>query len=194
MEAEVEFTRAAPGEALAVPISELQVFWFGWGRDIYCENSHLKRATKKPGWRFPLLCTSGLFLPCCTSSCWEDAQPSTGSTRAKFQGKQRVWHAGVRREHHVTQAAVSTAQVQRCSPCTALHSRLSPGRIHRWDQQGPRGLSTTCQPSSPPPHSLPSSSLLRIRADAEVQQRSGKNIFLVTAKPVLALTHQQQKK
>lgn len=148
MEAEVEFTRAAPGEALTVPISELQVFWFGWGRDIYCENSHLKRATKKPGWRFPLLCTSGLFLPCCTSSCWEDAQPSTGSTRAKFRGKQQVWHAGVRREHHVTQAAVSTAQVQRCSPCTAAsHWAESIAGTNR-----DRGASA---PHASPPHLHP---------------------------------------
>lgn len=133
-------------------------------------------ATKKSGWRFSLLCTSGLFLPCCTSSCWEGAQPSTGSTRAKFWGKQQVWHAGISREQH---------------PPALLPCRVSPGRAQHWHQQGPQHH---IQPSSPPPHPLPSSSSLTIRADAEVQQRSGKNIFLVTAKPLLALTHQQQKK
>lgn len=137
-----------------------------------------------------LFCTSGLLLPCCTSSCWEDAQPSTGSTRAKFRGEQQVWHAGVGREQHDPHQLRCRAAAL-AHPCPPAHQGLTR---HNPEQQGPRSISTTSQPSSPPPHPLPSSSSLRIRADAEVQQRSGKNIFLVTAKPVLALTHQQQKK
>lgn len=118
------------------------------------------------------------------------SQPSTGN---KVLGKA----AGLARwgqERAAESPRRQHSSQLRCSPAARAHPSISAGRARRCDQQGPRGLSTTSQPSSPPPRSLPSSSSLGIRADAEVQQRSGKNIFLVTAKPVLALTHQQQKK
>lgn len=95
-------------------------------------------ATRKAGWRFSPLCTSGLFLPC----CWEDAQPSTGSTRAKFWGKQQVWQAGARREQHPP--ALLHCRVSQAEPSTGTNRSLS-------STSSPPHLHPT--PSPHPPHS-----------------------------------------
>lgn len=156
MEAEVEFTRAAPGEALAAPISQLQVFWFGWRKDIYYDNSHFKRALcHQEAWmEISLPCMSGLFLSCCSSSCWKMPSLPQGALEQSFGESSGfgTLESGENSTIHSSCEHSSGAVLQCLHSPALLHSRVSLGRT-----QSNRELGASAPHPSPPHlHPIPS--------------------------------------